>query len=104
MMHLYGHFTPTQMKEQKKSLHNSVHWLLIYKEENYEYLDAYFDSLLLRIGGLNDILFEPPELVTLISLLQAARKEACNDDFSFKRYRKLILDSHSLIDKIKEEV
>lgn len=104
MMHLYGHFTPTQMKEQKKSLHNSVHWLLIYKEENYEYLDAYFDSLLLRIGGLNDILFEPPELVTLISLLQAARKEACNVDFSFKRYRKLILDSHSLIDKIKEEV
>lgn len=104
MMHLYGHFTPTQMKEQKKSLHNSIHWLLIYKEENYEYLDAYFDSLLLRIGGLNDILFEPPELVTLISLLQAARKEACNDDFSFKRYRKLILDSHSLIDKIKEEV
>ena len=104
MMHLYGEFTATQIKEQKKSLHNSIHWLLIYKEENYEYLDAYFDSLLLRVGGLNDILFAPPELVTLISLLQAARKEACNDNFSFKRYRKLILDSHSLIDKIKEEV
>lgn len=103
-MHLYGEFTATQIKEQKKSLHNSIHWLLIYKEENYEYLDAYFDSLLLRVGGLNDILFAPPELVTLISLLQAARKEACNDNFSFKRYRKLILDSHSLIDKIKEEV
>lgn len=104
MMHLYGEFTATQIKEQKKSLHNSIHWLLIYKEENYEYLDAYFDSLLLRVGGLNDILFAPPELVTLISLLQAARKEACNDNFSFKRYRKLILDSHSLIDKIKEEM
>jgi len=58
----------------------------------------------MRIGGLNDILFEPPELVTLLSLLQAARKEAQNKDFEFKKYRKLILDSHSLIDKIKEEM
>ena len=104
MTHLYGNFTKTQMKEQKKSLHNSIHWLLIYKEEEYEYLDAYFESLLLRIGGLNDILFEPPELVTLLSLLHAARKEANDDKFEFKRYRKLILDSHSLIDKIKEEI
>ena len=104
MIHLYGQFSSTQIKEQKKSLHNSIHWLLIYKEENYEYLDSYFDSLLMRIGGLNDILFEPPELVTLLSLLQAARKEAQNKDFEFKKYRKLILDSHSLIDKIKEEM
>lgn len=104
MMHLYGNFSETQIKEQKKSLHNSIHWLLIYKEENYEYLDTYFESLLLRIGGLNDILLEPPELVTLLSLLQAARKEALSDSFEFKKYRKLILDSHSLIDKIKEEI
>ena len=104
MMHLYGTFSPSQIKEQKKSLHNSIPWLLIQKEENYEYLDAYFDSLLLRIGGLNDILFEPPELVTLLSLLQAARTESCSENFEFKRYRKLILDAHSLIDKIKEEM
>lgn len=104
MKHLYGTFSPTQIKEQKKSLHNSVHWLLIYKEENYEYLDTYFDSLLMRIGGLNDILLEPPELVTLLSLLHAARVEARKEDFEFKKYRKLILDSHSLIDKIKEEM
>ena len=104
MIHLYGTFSPSQIKEQKKSLHNSIHWLLIQKEENYEYLDAYFDSLLLRIGGLNDILFEPPELVTLLSLLQAARIESCSENFEFKRYRKLILDAHSLIDKIKEEM
>ena len=31
-----------------------------------------FDSLLHRLGGMNDILFCPPELVTIISLLQAA--------------------------------
>lgn len=104
MRHLYGTFSPTQIQEQKKSLHNSVHWLLIYKEENYEHLDAYFESLLMRIGGLNEILLEPPELVTLLSLLQAARNEAFKDNFEFKKYRKLILDSHSLIDKIKEEM
>lgn len=102
MTHLYGTFSSSQIKEQKKSLHNSIHWLLIYKEENYEYLDTYFDALLTRIGGLNDLLFYPPELVTLLSLLQAARTEAAKEDFTFKKYRKLILDSHSLIDKIKE--
>ena len=51
---------------------------------------------------MNDILFNPPELVTLISLLETARKEANKKDCDFKKYRKLILDSHSLIDKIKE--
>ena len=102
MDHLYGEFSKIQMQEQKKHLHNSIHWLLIYKEEDYPQLDYYFETLLWRISGLNDILFQPPELVTLISLLQAAKKEALKDNCDFKKYRKLILDSHSLIDKIKE--
>jgi len=102
MEHLYGTFNSDQIKEQKRSLHNSIHWLLIYKEENYPQLDYYFETLLWRISGMNDILFNPPELVTLISLLETARKEANKKDCDFKKYRKLILDSHSLIDKIKE--
>ena len=92
MKHIYGSFSEQQMKEQKKILHGSVHWLLLYKENNYDKLDVYFEYLLRRISGLN----------TLLSTLQAAREELSNPKFDFHVYRKLILDSHSLIDQIKE--
>lgn len=102
MKHISGSFSEQQMKEQKKILHGSVHWLLLYKENNYDKLDVYFEYLLRRISGLNTLLKQPPELVTLLSTLQAAREELSNPKFDFHVYRKLILDSHSLIDQIKE--
>ena len=43
MKHKYGEFNQNQIANYKKKLHNNVHWLLIYKEENYEFLDEYFN-------------------------------------------------------------
>lgn len=103
MKHLYGEFTKQQIKDQKKQLHSSIHWLLIYKEENYELLDRYFTSLLYRISGLNELFRTQPEIVTLISVLQSAKTEAKKEDFDFNIYRKLIFDAHSLVDKIRED-
>ena len=58
--------------------------------------------LLYKLGGLNSVLYEPPELVTVISLLEAARIEYGKENFNFKIYRKLVLDSGAEILKIKE--
>ena len=42
----------------------------------------------------------PTELVTVMSLLEAARMEYFSENFNFKIYRKLILDSGVEIMKI----
>ena len=74
MKHKYGEFNQNQIANYKKKLHNNVHWLLIYKEENYEFLDEYFNSLMLRINGLNRILFYPIHIIELYNVLESARE------------------------------
>lgn len=109
MKHLYGTFTSEQIAETKKSLHKNVHWLLVYKDpENngmFDHIDVdgCFESILLRIAGMNELLGEQPVLVSILSILQSARNANNIEPFCFQTYRKLILDAHSLIDRIKEE-
>ena len=102
MKHKYGKFNQNQIIEYKKKLHNNIHWLLIYKEENYEFLDEYFNSLMLRLNGLNDLLFHPIHMVELYSVLESARNILNSENFNFKMYRKLILDAHTFVDKLPE--
>lgn len=108
MKHLYGNFTSNQIVKTKEALHRNVHWLLVYKSPSTEQqfknidVDNCFNSLLLRLSGLNELLGCQPVIVSILSVLQAARKENNKDDFDFKVYKKLIFDAHSLIDKIKE--
>ena len=103
MRHLYGNFSAKQIHQQKENLHNSIHWLLLYKEQKYPHLSNYIKSLMLRISGLNRLLNEPAELVTLLSILQAINDMNDSPNCDFKTYRKLVLDAHSITDMIKEE-
>lgn len=103
MRHLYGNFSAEQIHQQKENLHNSIHWLLLYKEQKYPHLSNYIKSLMLRISGLNRLLNEPAELVTLLSILQAINDMNDSPNCDFKTYRKLVLDAHSITDMIKEE-
>lgn len=101
MFRYYDKFTQQQLTDYKKKLHSSIHWLLIYKEaDDYEYFDIYFDSLLLKIECLNELLGEQEAILNLFTTLLAARKESQKETCDFKLFRKLILDSHSLLDKI----
>ena len=108
MQHLYGEFTQNQIAEIKKSLRGSIFFLLLCvdKETAPEYKDVdvnkSFNGLLLKIGGLNHLLMCQPELVTVMSLLQAAMMEYNNPEFNFHVYRKLILDAGAEVDKLKE--
>ena len=108
MKHLYGEFTQNQISQTKKSLRGSIFFLLLCVDKNTasEYKDVdvnkCFNGLLYKIGGLNDLLMNQPELVMVLSLLQAAKKEFNNSNFNFHTYRKLILDAGAEVDKLKE--
>lgn len=103
---IYGHFDDLQIEEYKEKLHKEMFWLLLYKDpktkDEFKNVDfeKYFINLMKKIDGLNTLLFYPVEIVAIMSLLQAALNETRNDDFNYRSYRKLILDAHSLVDKI----
>ena len=112
MRHLYGEFTDNQIRETKASLRKSIFFLLVCVDEKTSQeiieecgeidVNKNIKGLLLRLGGMNQLLMEPPELVTVMSLLQAAMIEYNSPDFNFKTYRKLILDAGSEVNKLKE--
>ena len=106
MENKYGFFDDEQIKNYKVILHKDLFWLLLYKDpktkDEYAYVDfnKYFDSVMRKISGLNQLLFYPTEIVSIMSLLEAALIESNREDFSYKAYRKLVLDAHAEIDKI----
>ena len=108
MKNLYGEFTQSQIAQVKKSLRGSIFFLLLGVDPQtsweYENIDVNkcFEGLLLKLGGMNDLLMNQPEIVTTMSLLQAAMNEFNKIDFDFKVYRKLILDAGAEIKKLKE--
>ena len=108
MKHLYGEFTREQIVQVKKSLRGSIFFLLLCVDEEtaseYENIDVNrsFQGLLLKIGGMNDLLMNQPELVTVLSLLQAAMTEYNKPELDFQTYRKLILDAGAEVQKLKE--
>ena len=73
MNYKYGTLTSEQIHKEKENLKNAIFILLPYKESNYQLLDKYFESLLFRINGLNELFSNQPEIITLMSLLEAAR-------------------------------
>ena len=109
MKNLYGEFTQEQISQTKKSLRGSIFFLLLCVDPktSWEYKDVdvnkCFNGLLLKMGGMNELLLCQPELVTTMSLLQAALIEFNNPEFDFGTYRKLILDAGAEINKLREE-
>ena len=109
MKHLYnGEFSQDQISQTKKSLRKSIFFLLVCVDKSTAPTDEEIDvnksfkGLLLKLGGMNQLFMEPPELITVMSLLQAAMIEYNSPDFNFKTYRKLILDAGAEVDKLKE--
>lgn len=113
MKNLYGEFTKSQIAQTKKSLRSSIFFLLLCVDpktsDEYKNVDINksFENLLLRLGGLNDLLMNQIEIVTTMSLLQSALKEFnkinnINENFNFRLYRKLILDAGAEIERLKE--
>lgn len=96
-MNIYAEVPPSQIAAEKAYFISAIFKLLPYKQEGYEYLDNYFESVLQRLIGFNKISGFQPEVITIMSLLEYARGE--ND---FEKYRKSVLDACGLVELIKE--
>lgn len=96
-MNIYTEVPPGQIAAEKAYFISAIFKLLPYRQDNYEYLDNYFESVLQRLIGFNKLSGCQPEVLTIISLLEYARQE---DDFL--KYRKAILDACGAVKRIKE--
>lgn len=103
--HKYGEFSNMQISEVKEYIRKRVFFLLIVAEDStkkqFPDIDLYkaHEGIMWVISGLNDLLLQPPCLVTALSRLEEA-KNIIKDEFDFKKYRKLILDAGAEIGKI----
>lgn len=106
--HKYGELKESQFEQTKQEIRKQIFFALLIADpktrDNYRdvEVDRVLSNLLYKIGGLNSVLYYPPELVTVISLLESARIEYNNPSFDFKVYRKLVLDAGAEVLKIKE--
>lgn len=103
----YGEFADKQISEIKEILRKRIFFLLLVAEdleakEKFPEVDLVQanTTLLWRISGLNELLGNPIELVTVLSLLEEAKNTIQPVDFDFPKYRKLILDAGAEIMKI----
>ena len=96
-MNIYKEIPPSQIAAEKEYFCSAIYKLLPYKEENYPYLNNYFESVLQQLIGFNKLSGQQPELVSIISLIEYARQEE-----ELPRYRKAILDACGMVERIKE--
>lgn len=96
-----GAIDSVQFHQYLKKLHSMIHWLLIYKEQDDDALATYFDSVQDHIQGLNALLNNPPEIMELLVSVECARREFLKGKCcSYKKYRRIVLDAHAIIDRI----
>ena len=104
----FGEFSSDQIREVKETLRKRIFFLLLLVDKktanhyNGVNVEKTFENLMTDFGSLNELLGYPAEMVTVLSLVNAARLEYNSSEFNRQRYRKLILDAGSQVDKIKE--
>ena len=96
-MNIYTEVPPNQIAAEKTHLISAIFKLLPYKEDGYDFLDNYFESVLQQLIGFNKVSGYQPVTLSVINLLEYARQE---DDF--KKYRKAVLDACGMVKLIEE--
>ena len=110
MKYIYGSFTKRQIKEAAHAMHNDVHKLLLYKDnqikekifENDEDFLIFFQNVMFKFSGTETLFNNNGIMVTLMATLQAAYDEAVSDEFDYMTFRRAILDSHNYIKQMFE--
>lgn len=90
----YEDIPSNQIEKQKKYFYGSLINLLYLHEDNSPFVDATIQTLINQIGGSNRLFDYQPEVLTIISNLETARKEPT-------QFRKCILDAANLVDRLK---
>ena len=99
MRAIYGEIPDSTVIKNTEDLIDQVFKLLPYKEKHIENLESHFSALLFRIVGMCSLFPDHPELLTVAAVLQAAKSET-----DFYLYRKAILDSCSILEKMQEQL
>lgn len=108
MNYKYGEYSEKQIIETKHRIRKQIYFLLLIVDpatrDDYKNINVCeaFNGLLYKLGGLNELLRQPTELVKVMSLLEAALIQYKSDTFDFSVYRKLVLDAGCEVLKIKE--
>lgn len=84
----------SQIEKQKKYFYGSIINLLYLREANSPFVDATIQTLINQISGSNRFFGYQPEVLTIVSNLETARKEPA-------QFRKCILDAANLVDTLK---
>lgn len=109
MLFKYGEFSIDQVKSMKEGLRKRIFFLILLVDkktaDNYKGVDVVrtFESFLTEFGSLNELLGYPAEMVSILSLVNAAKLEYESSDFNWQRYRKYLLDAGCQAGKIKED-
>jgi len=107
--HKYGEFADMQFHEAKEYIRKKIFFLLLVAEDletrdkfpNVDLGQAHA-NIMYKLSGLNSILGEPREMVTVLSTLEKANNLILENEFDFKLYRKLILEAGAEVSKICE--
>ena len=93
MKNCYENIPSNQIEKQKRYFYGAIINLMYMKEDNSPFLDATIQTLINQIGGSNRLFGFQPEVLTIVSNLETARKEP-------SQFRKCILDAANLVDKL----
>lgn len=94
MRNSYENIPSNQIEKQKKYFYGSLINLLYLREDNSPFVDATIQTLINQILGSNVLFNFQPEVLTIVSNLEMARKEPT-------QFRKCILDAANLVDRLK---
>ena len=90
----YINIPSSQIEKQKRYLYGSIINLLYLREDNSPFVDETIQTLINQIMGSNEIFHFQPEILTIVSNLETARKEPV-------QFRKCVLDAANLVDRLK---
>lgn len=93
MKNCYENIPSNQIAKQKRYFYGAIINLMYLREDNSPFLDATIQTLINQIGGSNRLFGYQPEILTIVSNLETARREP-------SQFRKCILDAANLVDKL----
>lgn len=94
MRNCYENIPSNQIEKQKRYFYGAIINLMYLKEDNSPFLDATIQTLINQILGSNVLFGFQPEVLTIVSNLETARRNPI-------QFRKCILDAANLVDTLK---
>ena len=93
MRNYYENIPSNQLEKQKRHFYGAIINVLYLKDNDSPFVDATIQTLINEIIGSNKLFDFQPEILTIVSNLETARKDST-------QFRKCILDAANLIDRL----